>query len=300
MTRRYTALINPISGGGRAAARWAPVADRLRAAGSVARAELTESHQHAVDLARAAAAAGETVVAVGGDGLVRDVAIGVYGTGAAMGIVPAGRGNDLARHLGLPTDPAGLADVLLTGPERIIDVIEIGDTVVVGNVYAGMDSVSTAIINRLRRLPGRLAYRLGPVLAAITWRAPSFTLTVDGETITQRAHIVVLANSGDYGHGLRIVPPASVDNGVLKVLTVDAGPILRLSRFMSEAKTGAHIAHDDVTIRDGREVTLAADRPVPVNGDGDYLGELPATVRIRPAALPVLVPPSHRPAAPRN
>lgn len=288
MSRTFVALINPISGGGHASEKWAPVADLLRAAGVEAKAELTESREHAVALARTAAEAGDVVIAVGGDGLVRDVTEGVAAVGGTMGIVPAGRGNDLARYLGLPSDPAGLAEVLLRGAVRVTDIIEVADTVVVGNVYAGIDSVSNEIINENRWIPGLLVYRLAPLKAVLRWKAPTYTLTIDGETRTVKAHTVVIANSGAYGHGLRIVPVAEVDSGSLKVMYV-GGPKWKIGKFMSEAKKGRHLDRPECTVLDAHEVVMDTDRPVPVYGDGEALAEMPVTVRVRPHAIRILV-----------
>src|SRR5579859_8019427 len=143
--RAFTALVNPISGGGKAAEKWAGLGARISAAGADVRVELTRSAEHAVELAAAAAAENRIAVAVGGDGLVRDVANGVAGSGAAMAIVPAGRGNDLARSLGIPTDVDALVPYLLTGEAKLTDVIEAGTTLVPGNVYAGIDSVANEL-----------------------------------------------------------------------------------------------------------------------------------------------------------
>ncbi len=303
--RSFTALVNPISGGGRAAEKWSPLAARINSAGADVRVELTRSRAHGVETARAAASEGRVVVAVGGDGLVRDVAEGVaaangvkgngvMGNGVmgngVMGIVPAGRGNDLARSLGFPTDVAGLADLLLHGKDAPCDVITLGDTVVIGNVYCGIDSVSNAIINNNRRLPAKLVYRLAPVRAILTWRAPRFTLTIDGVTTTVDAHMVVIGNSGAYGHGLNIVPSARVDDGLLDVLVVRNGPKRAIASFMRDAQRGTHIDRDEVSVQQGREVTLAADRQVPVCGDGEELAALPATARIAPSALRLIRP----------
>jgi diacylglycerol kinase family enzyme len=291
--RAFTALVNPIAGGGRAAQRWAPVEALLRAAGADVRAEPTRSREHGVDLAAAAAADGRVVVAVGGDGLVRDVAGGVVrgaGTvpGAAMAIIPAGRGNDLARKLGLPSAPDAVARLLLTGRPHRLDVIDAGGTIVPGNVYAGIDAVANERINNSRMLPGLLAYRLAPVLAVATWRPPNYALTVDGRSRALKAHTIVVANSGAYGHGLDIVPPAVPDDGLLHVMSVGAGPRRAIAAFMREAKTGRHVERPEIEIVTGRRVTVAADRAVPVYADGDAIGELPVTVRIRPGVLPLL------------
>ncbi len=289
--RSFTALVNPISGGGRAAEKWAALAARISAAGADVRVELTRSQAHGVEAAQAAAAEGRVVVAVGGDGLVRDVAEGV--TAAAegvMGIVPAGRGNDLARSLAFPTDVTGLADLLLEGRDAPCDVITLGDTVVIGNVYCGIDSVSNAIINNNRRLPAKLVYRLAPVRAILTWRAPRFTLTIDGTTTTVDAHMVVIGNSGAYGHGLNIVPSARVDDGLLDVLVVRNGPKRAIASFMRDAQRGTHVNRPEVSVQQAHEVTIAADRDVPVCGDGEELAALPVTARIRKKALRLIRP----------
>jgi diacylglycerol kinase (ATP) len=301
--RAFTALVNPISGGGKAADKWAPLAARISAAGADVRVELTRSREHAIELATTAAAEGRIVVAVGGDGLVRDVAGGVVAGNGTMAIVPAGRGNDLARALGLPTDVDGLADLLLTAPARAIDVIDLrggtpanggvaggGGTIVPGNVYAGIDSVANRYINSSRWIPGLLLYRLAPIRAIATWRAATYTLTTDGTTRTVKAHSVVIANSGAYGHGLQIVPPARVDDGLLHVMVVGDGPRSAVASFMRAAKHGGHVNRPEVEIGTAREVTLDAERPLPLCADGDEIGQLPATVRIRPGALSLLMP----------
>jgi len=288
--RSFTALVNPISGGGRAAKSWEPLAERIGSAGARVRVEVTRSRDHAIELAMAAAADGDVVVAVGGDGLVRDIAGAAVASGGTLGIVPAGRGNDLARVLRLPSTVDGLAALLLKGPARTMDVLEINGTIVPGNVYAGLDSVANRIINNSRWMPGALLYRLAPIRAIATWTAARYTICADGVTTSVKAHMVVLANSGAYGHGLQIVPSARLDDGLLDVLIVGDQPRRAVVSFMREAEQGTHVQRPEVSLSTAREVTLSADRPLPVCGDGDELGQLPVTVRLRPGALQILAP----------
>jgi len=288
--RSFTALVNPISGRGRAAKSWEPLAERIGNAGARVRVEVTRSRDHAIELATTAAADGDVVVAVGGDGLVRDLAGAAVASGGTLGIIPAGRGNDLARALRLPSTVDGLATLLLEGPARAIDVLEINGTIVPGNVYAGLDSVANRIINNSRWMPGALLYRLAPIRAIATWKAARYTISADGVTTTVKAHMVVLANSGAYGHGLQIVPPARLDDGLLDVLIVGDQPRRAVISFMREAGQGTHVQRPEVSLSTAREVTLSADRPLPVCGDGDELGQLPVTVRLRPRALRILAP----------
>ncbi|QGK71350.1 diacylglycerol kinase family lipid kinase [Allosaccharopolyspora coralli] len=286
----YTALINPVAGGGHALRVWRPVADLLASRGVEVSEVRTRSAQHSIDTAADRAQRGETVIAVGGDGLVRDVAAGVFGSGSAMAIVPAGRGNDLARKLDLPTTTGALAAMLETGGTRRVDVIEAAGQVVLGNVYVGIDSVATEAINNTRWLPGRLVYRLAPVGAILRWQPPEFRLSTPEWSLKRTLHQVVVANSGRYGYGLNIVPSARMDDGTLDVLTVGNAPKRKVVRFINRAKTGRHVDSEEVEVRTTTEITLDADSAVPVHADGDYLADLPVTIRLRPAALDLVVP----------
>jgi diacylglycerol kinase (ATP) len=288
--RGFTALINPISGGGAAPARWGPVAQRLTAAGAAVREQPTRSRAHAVESATEAARRGDVVVAVGGDGLVRDVAAGVVAAGGKLAIVPAGRGNDFAALLGIGPDPQVLADMLLHGGIRRVDVVDVNGVIAPGNVYIGIDSVATRLINAGRWMPALLTYRWAPVRAIASWRPPEYTLVADGVSRRVRAHTVVVAKSGAYGHGLRIVPSARLDDGLAHVMVVGAGPRRAVVRFMSQAKRGSHIARPEVEVSTVRQITVDADRPVPVCADGDEVTTLPARIEVRPEALAIVVP----------
>lgn len=289
-TRRYTALVNPISGGGTAWQYWEPIAQRLQSAGASVDSVRTRSRADAVERARVAAEAGHIVVAVGGDGLVRDVAEGVVAAGGTLAIAPAGRGNDLAKALAIPREAGALAEVLLHTPPRALDVAEVNGVIAPGNVYVGIDSMATRIINDNRWMPALLLYRLAPVRAIMNWRAVRYDLVVDGEPRQLTGHTVIVANSGAYGHGMRIVPSAIPDDGQLDLLTVGDGPRRQVVRFMNKVKDGTHVDRPEVTVDRVQTVTIDADRPVPVCVDGDEVTQLPATVRIREAALNCVAP----------
>ena len=286
--RSFTAIVNPVAGRGKALRTWNGVSERLEVAGSPVTLVLSRSRDHATQSAREAAAAGDVVVAVGGDGLVRDVATGVVAANGTMAIVAAGRGNDLARALALPSETDSVADLLLHGSPRLIDVLEVGDTIVPGNVYVGLDARATRLINANRWLNPLVLYRLAPVLSAIGWRRVMFTVERDGAVATSRSHMVVVANSGRYGNGLNIVPSARLDDGLLDVLVVDGVFVLKLTTMMAQAKTGAHVSRSDVHVSTAKSVRISANRALALCADGDRIGSLPATITVRPSALRLL------------
>jgi diacylglycerol kinase (ATP) len=291
VTPTFTALVNPMSGGD-AAARLVPVARRLREAGATVTVEHTRSMEHGQQVAAEAAGRGEVVVAAGGDGMVGGVAGAVVAAGGTLGIVPAGRGNDFARQLGLPSEPDALAELLLRGAPRKVDVIDVAGQIVLGSVYAGVDSVANLHANRAKRLPASLVYVYGGARALLTWQPAAYHVNVDGTTYEARGYTIVVANSGYYGNGMHIAPDAEVDDGELDVVIIGAGPRWRFILGMRELGAGTHVNRPEVTVLRGRTVSITADRPVPAFGDGDPIGGLPLTARVAPKALNVLAPPA--------
>lgn len=251
---------------------------------------ITGTPNDAGRLASEAAARGDAVVAVGGDGMARDVADAVSRAGGVFGLVPAGRGNGLAAKLGLPGAAGETARTLVSGPERTIDLLEVGGRLAPGNAYTGLDAVANLMMND-SRIPSAIAYRVAPVLAVVGWKPADFALEIDGTRHSIRAHLVVMANSGRYGHGLDIVPDAVLDDGLIHVLVAGAEiPKWSVARFMRLAESGAHVDEPGVRRFTGRRVTVSADRALPLCVDGDGAGRLPATVEIRPRALRVIAP----------
>ncbi|MFF3330625.1 diacylglycerol/lipid kinase family protein [Streptomyces sp. NPDC002888] len=291
--RQFTAVVNPTAGGSTGAAALLAVARLLREAGAGLETEYSRSLPHARDLAREAGQRGRVVLAVGGDGITGAVGGALSGTGALLGLVPAGRGNDFARALGLPTEAAALAEVLLRGEPRAVDTIEVESavhhgTVVLGSVYAGVDAVANRHANRAKVLRGAAAYYAGGLRAVTTWRPAHYRVTIDGEEHALSGYTVVIANSGYYGSGRIIAPGARVDDGLLEVVMIREAPRRLFFALMNELRSGAHVARSEVRILRGKEIHVEADRPVPYGADGEVEAVLPVTARVLPGALRVL------------
>ncbi|MFE7774907.1 diacylglycerol/lipid kinase family protein [Streptomyces sp. NPDC057445] len=291
--RQFTAVVNPTAGGSSGTAALLVLARLLREAGAQLDTQYSRSLEHAREVARAAGEQGRIVLAVGGDGIVGCVGGALSGTDAVFGIVPAGRGNDFARALGLPTDAPALAELLLNGSPRAIDTIEVESAVhpgvaVLGSVYAGVDAVANRYANTSRLLRGAASYYAGGLRAVATWRPAAYHITVDGVPYERRGYTVVAANSGFYGFGRNVAPGARLDDGLLDVVVIKHAPKRLFFAMMNELKTGAHLARPEIEILRGKEIRIAADRAIPYGADGEVEATLPVTVRVRPGALNVL------------
>jgi YegS/Rv2252/BmrU family lipid kinase len=290
MDRSVRLIVNPSAGAGRAAKLLPGVEMALRSHGLAFRVDRTTSIEHARELARAARDAGELAVAMGGDGLAGAVAGEVQGTDTVMGLLPGGRGNDLARKLGIGHDPVAAVDIVAAGRERRIDVAEAGGRVYVGILSAGFDSDVNEIANATRLPLGTQVYAYGALRALWTWKPADWEVTVDGTRHAFTGYAVAVANSGVFGGGMWLVPDASLEDGMLDVALTADRPKRDYLRGLNKVFKGTHVDDPGFTIVRGREITFAASRPFTAYADGDPIADLPATVRVLPGALRVIAP----------
>ena len=300
--RAFTFLVNPSSGGGAAPGAVVPVARLLRDAGAAVEVTYSPGPRAMQQLVDAALDRGDVVVSVGGDGMLSSLAGAVATGGGTLAVLPAGRGNDFARMLGLPEEPAALARMLLEGQVRQVDLLAwtTGGTsrLVAGSVYAGVDARASAIVDRAHWLPRTLQYPYAALRSLATYRPGHYRLNVDGQERECSAATVVVANSAYYGKGMKIAPAASVQDGTLDVVVIEAASRLALMRALPSVYDGAHVDRAEVTVLSGRRVEFRGRGrgPIPVGGDGEALGVLPgpgdapAVVEVRPGALSVLAP----------
>ena len=296
-------IVNPAAGGGRSGRLASGVERALRGHGLALRREDTRDLEHAGSLAAAAARAGETVVALGGDGLIGAIADRLRERpGALLGVLPGGRGNDLARVLGIPEDPIAACATIAHGVPAAMDLgavidAESGDhgRAFVGIASAGFDSDANRIANEAPAWLGGLAYAYAALRALIAWKPAHFEIQLDslGERRRFTGYSVGAANSRAYGGGMRAAPHAMLDDGLLDVLVLEqVSKLAFVTLILSRVFKGTHVKHPRVHVFRAAEVAISADRPFTMYADGDPIGELPVRVRAVSAAISVLVPPT--------
>jgi YegS/Rv2252/BmrU family lipid kinase len=291
----YCLVVNP-GARGQGMRRLPAVLGPLAASGARVRVEESSSLGHAATLAAEAAGRDETVVAVGGDGTIGVMAGAVSAARGVLGIIPAGRGNDFARMLGIPADPARAAAVLLRGGHRMVDLIGVAagdgpEQVAAGSVYLGLPAEGAQLAAASRIPPGGLGYQVAGLRALLAWQPAGFTVdTGSAETCAVFVGFcVVVANSGYLGGGMHAAPWADVSDGLLDVVTVREGSKFSFIRVMLLAGRGEHTRLDQVGTAQAASVTVRADRDLPAGADGEPLAcasPLPAGTPLRIRALP--------------
>ncbi len=284
-------LVNPASAHGRTLKLLPQLEQELDTRRIPFRVERTRGLEDGVERALRAAEADEIPVVVSGDGLVGAIGGALAGSEVPLGIVPGGRGNDLARVLGIPSEPAAAVAAIVAGQTRRIDVGEVNGKRFLGIVSVGFDSEANRLANETKWLRGNLVYVYAGVRTLLSWKPARFTLAVGEERRRISGYSVSVANSKAFGGGMFVAPDADLSDGEFDVVTVGEVGKLRFLSNLPKVFKGTHVEEDEVRVFRASRLELNASRPFPVYADGEHLTDLPAKLRVLPRALSVIVPP---------
>lgn len=283
-------LVNPSSAGGRTLRLLPRVEAALDARRIEFRVQRTRGLEHGVEQALLAIEAGEVPVVMGGDGLVGAVGGAMAGAETPLGIIPGGRGNDLARVLGISEEPEEAVETIAAGHTRAIDVGEANGHRFLGIASAGFESEANRIANE-SRLRGNLVYAWAALRTLARWKPVRFTVRAGDERIRFTGCSVSAANSRAYGGGMLIAPAADLADGEFDIVTIGEVGKLRFLGILPKVFKGTHVEEDEVRVFRAPHLELSASRPLAVYADGEHLTDLPASLRLLPRALSVLAPP---------
>jgi len=302
-------IANPRAGRGQVQAALPRVERVLRDEGLGYRIVRTTHPGHATEAAREALLAGERyLVAVGGDGTVHEVVNGMLQDGrplvpdAVLGVVAAGSGCDFVRSFGLPGDAVQAARHLAGDDVRSIDVGTVTCAVTstgggatttryfVNIAEAGLGGAVVARaarfngVNGFGRFLGGARYACGFWLTLPRFRPTAVRLDADGHAFGWRAFNVVVANCRFYGGGMQISPKSDPGDCLLDVLVM-TGPKSDSFTTLPKVYRGTHLPHRNIAELRAGQVHVDADRPFPVEADGEVLGTTPASFGIIPSGV---------------
>lgn len=240
--------------------------------------------------ARLSAERGEDFLFVlGGDGSVRDAALGLAGSETALAAVPAGTVNIWAKEAGIPSGIRRALHAHTYGQSIHMDLGRADDQVFLLMAGVGWDAqIARRVSHRVKRVSGELAYMLQAALMAPALR-PKLTRWTTSAGVTERSLAwMVLSNSRLYGGKVRLTPEAAVDDGKLDVLAFCPDRVTDTIRLATKVVRGAR---EDRSMHRERDESVTVETPgLPVQLDGDYAGETPMTFSADHRALLVSVP----------
>ena len=287
-------IVNPAAGRGAAGRVKDRVVRAFRAAGWTVEATETAGPGDGVGLAAALSRAGaERVIAVGGDGIVHEVANGILATGgsAALGVVPAGSGNDFAKLLGVYGHDAERAVRRIVGAtRRPFDAGKVAGEYFVNTLGFGFGPEVVRIRNRMPGLKGFLSY-LVPVLKAFAgFEPPILDIRTGAWAMRGPVMMVEVCNGTTAGGSFRFAPDADPADGVLDVCVIERVGLARFLRALPRVMRGSHGRMREVRLLRAREITICGEQPLVLHLDGELRtpGTRECTITVAPSCLMVL------------
>jgi diacylglycerol kinase (ATP) len=296
-------IVNPHAGAGKTARQWPLIEASMQGLGLRFEHALTEAPGHAMELAAGATRNGyRTVVAVGGDGTVHELANGIWQAGAlehvSLGVVSTGTGSDFLRSTPIPGDYEAACRRLVEPMTRRIDlgVMEYQQDGVpakrcfVNMAGIGFDAevVRTTTL-KYKSLGAAPAYLLGLLTTFLTYRARSLTLNLDGDAEKRRVFTVMMGNGKYGGGGMMTTPDAELDDGLFDVMVIGNINALDLISQLPKLYQGTHVNHPKVDVYRAARVEITPTRPMALQADGELLGQAPAVFSLLPGALELVV-----------
>ncbi len=234
-------IVNPAAGNGRAKVIAEEIASYLNNKSISFHMMHTEEPDHATTLAREAAQRGaETVVAVGGDGTITEVARGLVHTGTALGIIPSGTGNDFVKAIGIPRDWRSALDFILTHPARPVNTGTMNDRFFMNACGAGFDvMVLDYSIEAKKHCSGIWPYFYGIIRAIKNFKPFRMRVEIGDDTVIEQDCMLCSIANGKYiGGGIPIARQADVTDELLDILVVDAVPRWKIPFYLPSIMLG--------------------------------------------------------------
>ena len=231
----------------------------------------------------------DAIVAAGGDGTISAVVNGLGGRAVPFGVLPLGSANVLAREIRLPRAPEALASLVVTGPASPIWPGRVGNRAFVMMASAGFDSeIVAALSPELKRRVGRLAFAWGFLVRL--WHCPACELTVRADGVEYRAAAVVAAKGRHYAGPFVVAPGADLAEPVLELVLLDRRGRWAMLRYATALFLGRVPRLGDIAIVRARQASVAGNRALPVQADGEIVGELPITLAVADRPLLLIRP----------
>lgn len=280
-------IFNPIAGSGASNKAFAQMEQLLKERGVAYSVVRSDYAGHANELARAAIQEGhECIVAVGGDGTVREVAQEMIDTKVPMGVLPCGTGNDMARALHIPQDPAEALEILLNNDACPMDAATANGKLFFNVGGFGFDVDTLINTERYKkRFSGMTAYLLGLFRALIGLKLRHVRVTTPEQTFEQNALVVAVCNGTHFGGGMHVAPLADPTDGLLDVCIIRDVTRLTVLSVLAKFVKGKHVGLPIVSYFKTREITVLSEPESRLQLDGEIVSGTPVTFSIRPGAL---------------
>jgi YegS/Rv2252/BmrU family lipid kinase len=294
LKRKALFIINPISGGKKKDGVPELIKDTIDSGTMESVIAFSDGVAHARVIASEAVGKFDTVVAVGGDGTVNEVASAIVGTDTSLGIVPFGSGNGLSRFLGIPMDTKSAIKNLASGRTEIIDSARVNGQPFFNMAGMGFDAHISEIFSHGKKR-GFISYIKSSIKEVVGYQPQSYHLDIDGKKYNYKAFMLSIANSSQYGNNVHISPKASLQDGLLDVCVIMPFPLWRFPEMSVRMLIKATESSKYVEIIRGKQILIKREHSGPIHLDGEpQMAGTGIDINILPNSLKVIVGPSFK------
>ena len=291
-------IVNPIAGNTKAKNAVPVIEDCLKELGVEYKLIYTSYPGNATEIAEQAAANKiERVIAVGGDGTVREIAKALKCTDTILGVVPAGTGNDFSKTFGISSDIKQAALVAATGKTINVDISNSGENMFINVASAGFDAQVAETTERFKKkFSGMKAYLAGLLSSLKNMKYVTLEVSLDGGPFkTVKLLVLAIANGEYYGGGFHCMPIADPTDGYLDIMFVDSITRMRLLMLLPKYIKGKHLNEKCISFAKCRNITIRpSEGKLVLNLDGEIARTASASFGVLPGALRLSVPQSYR------
>jgi diacylglycerol kinase (ATP) len=294
LKRKALFIINPISGGKKKDGVPDLIDQNIDKAVFDATIVFSDGVSHARIIALEAVGKYDIIVAVGGDGTVNEIASAIVGSETALGIVPYGSGNGLARFLGVPMNPNQAIQALVKGHMESIDSGTVNGQPFFNMAGMGFDAHISEVFSHGKKR-GFISYIKSSIQEISTYDEQAYHLEIDGKIYERKAFMLSIANSSQYGNDAHISPNASVQDGLLDICLIRKFPLWRFPEMGIRMLTKTSESTSYVEIIRGKHinVTRQSEGPIHLDGEPQVMGTA-IHINIVPDSLKVIVGPTYK------
>jgi diacylglycerol kinase (ATP) len=294
LKRKALFIINPISGGKKKDGVPELIKDTVDASLMEPVIAFSDGVAHARVIAAEAVGKFDTVVAVGGDGTVNEVASAIVDTDTSLGIVPFGSGNGLSRFLGIPMDTKEAIKNLASGRTEIIDSARVNGQPFFNMAGMGFDAHISEIFSHGKKR-GFISYIKSSIKEVVSYQPQNYHIDIDGKKYDYKAFMLSIANSSQYGNNVYISPKASLQDGLLDVCVIKPFPLWRFPEMSMRMLLKATESSKYVEIIRGKQILIKREHAGPIHLDGEpQVAGTGIDINILPNSLKVIVGPSFK------
>jgi len=253
---------------------------------------MTEYSGHAAVIAREYSnTESRLIYSLGGDGTLNEITNGAVNTGSVVVNIPTGSGNDFIKSVTDLRDPMEIFERSFGAEERLIDTMKVNGRYCINIASVGLDASVAHMANKIKKIPllsGSLAYYLSIFLTLIKHRSYKLKVTIDSRTVEKEFLLIAVANGKYYGGGMKALPDAVIDDGLLDICMVDNMGTLKIISLLNKYKKGEHKGLKQVTFETAKKIRIESSKPLQINIDGEIMQDRTVVIEVVPKSLRIL------------